>query len=323
MMCWISIILLCFFHCASAAQPLAPSAPFNMFSPQLKATVISKLRQQTPPAAEETIDDLTVPAGEPVHIVGTDAEHPVTINRATFDGPVTFGGDASDGDIPPLPAILPITETTTAPTPAPPTTTAPFFADTKAPTEAPAFPPGIHVSGDGRGTITLGNGKILTITNTNGIVTSTTTDLDGTVTVNDGKTYSITNTNGVVSYSTRNPDGTVTTKDAVGNIRTTNTTQVCFPPLATVQMKTGERVSMEALRVGDVVRTGEARFEPVVFFSRHWAGEGWTRNDALVQGSYLNITLRSGATLPVSSHTVLISVSFWFGLCRTRLMCPL
>jgi hypothetical protein len=60
---------------------------------------------------------------------------------------------------------------------------------------------------------------------------------------------------------------------------------------------------MDTLQVGDVVRTGETSFEPVVFFSRHWAeGGGWARDDALVQGSYLNITLRSGATLPVSTY---------------------
>jgi hypothetical protein len=65
---------------------------------------------------------------------------------------------------------------------------------------------------------------------------------------------------------------------------------------------------MDALRVGDEVRTGEAHFEPVVFFSRHWAeGGGWTRNDAQVRASYLNITLRSGATLPVSTQHLLFT----------------
>ena len=64
--------------------------------------------------------------------------------------------------------------------------------------------------------------------------------------------------------------------------------EACFPVSATVEVRGGRRVRMDALETGAEVLAADGRYSRVV---------AWTHRDIRARGTYMRVTLRGGASL--------------------------
>jgi len=74
---------------------------------------------------------------------------------------------------------------------------------------------------------------------------------------------------------------------------------VCFPEDATVELESGVRRTMKDLRIGDVVRTGPATFEPVFYFSHRDFDATGADYVEIVLEDHSSLTLTANHLLPV------------------------